>query len=120
MILAATKSPVLSVILARLSAEPWPAEPRRHQEVAVAKSKKRVPSKPKAERRPMMPREEFVKLWQSCSSSDEAAQKFPSWPQARARAASLREAGVKLKVLGRKSRGGITVDDLNKLCEETK
>lgn len=83
------------------------------QEVTLKKSKKKAV---KRERRPQMPREEFVKLWQSCADADEASTKFPSWPQARARAMLLRSLGVKLKDLGRKSRPGISVDSLNKIC----
>lgn len=86
----------------------------------MKKSKKKVASekarRAASSRRPQMPREEFVKLWQSCADADEASTKFPSWPQARARAMLLRSLGVKLKELGRKSRPGISIDHLNKIC----
>jgi hypothetical protein len=78
----------------------------------MAKRKKKTP---KRVYRPHMDRETFVDLWQSCEDADDACNVFPSWPQARARAAFLRSIGVKLKDLGRKSRVA-SIEKLNKMC----
>jgi transposase len=63
--------------------------------------------------------EKFVETWQACSSADEVAKKL-DMPKAivHARASAYRRRGVKLKKMGRPTKGKLDIEALNRLIDK--